>query len=187
MTIATLLVSAFMMLSLSFRSSEADESKMPFRGAEIISTILTWNNLNGPARLDAALHPGGGPAKLHAGRATVCLRSITTGALRPFEFLLDRDLVRVEVASPLSVTGTEICQDAVLTGLGLAQMPVFHIERDLAEGRLVRILANFALPVAPVSVLYPRNRQLSPCVRLFIDWILEKFTATGAEPGTIAT
>jgi hypothetical protein len=28
-----------------------------------------------------------------------------------------------------------------------------------------------------VSVLYPRNRQLSPRVRLFIDWIVERFAA----------
>ncbi|TIO50426.1 MAG: LysR family transcriptional regulator [Mesorhizobium sp.] len=117
----------------------------------------------------------------------VCLRSITTGALRPFEFLLDEGLARIEVASPFSVTGTESFRDAVLLGLGLAQMPVFHIERDLAEGRLVRILADHALPAAPVSVLYPRNRQLSPRVRLFIDWVVERFTATGAESGMIAT
>ena len=114
----------------------------------------------------------------------VCLRSFTTGALRPFEFVNGKDMARIEVASPFSVTGTESFRDAVLLGLGLAQMPLFHIARDLAEGRLVRVLAEHALPAAPVSVLYPRNRQLSPRVRLFIDWTVERFALANAQAPT---
>ncbi len=33
------------------------------------------------------------------------------------------------------------------------------------------------LPAGPVSVLYPRNRQLSPRVRMFLDWIVQQFAA----------
>jgi len=116
------------------------------------------------------------PADLSRHRA-VSLRSLTTGALTPFEFARPDGVERIEVASPFSVTGTESYRDAVLLGLGLAQMPVFHIERDLAEGRLVRVLAEHPLPSAPISILYPRSRQLSPRVRLFIDWAVQRFTA----------
>jgi DNA-binding transcriptional LysR family regulator len=28
----------------------------------------------------------------------------------------------------------------------------------------------------PVSLLYPRNRQLSPRVRVFIDWLMRAFS-----------
>lgn len=105
----------------------------------------------------------------------VSLRSITTGALTPFEFVENGGVRRIDMPSPLSVTGTESFRDGVLLDLGLGQMPVFHIAQDLAEGRLVRVLDGYALPPAPVSVLYPRNRQLSPRVRLFIDWAVERF------------
>lgn len=108
----------------------------------------------------------------------VGLRAITTGAVTPFEFLTPSGLMRVEVAAPFSVTGTETFHDGVVLGLGLAQMPVFHIERDLAAGRLVRVLPDDPLPPGPVSVLYPRSRQLSPRVRLFIDWIVQRFSST---------
>jgi DNA-binding transcriptional LysR family regulator len=90
--------------------------------------------------------------------------------------------MRMDVAAPLSVTGTESFLDGVRLGLGLAQMPVFHVERDIAEGRLQRILPEYQVPTAPVSVLYPRSRQLSPRVRVFIDWIVQRFSASaGAE------
>jgi DNA-binding transcriptional LysR family regulator len=107
----------------------------------------------------------------------VGLRSITTGALRPFEFVEDGNNRQIEMNGPLSVTGTESFRDGVLLGLGLAQMPVFHIERDLEAGQLVQVLPDFPIPSAPVSVLYPRNRQLSPRVRLFIDWAVRQFAA----------
>lgn len=136
-------------------------------------TMLERITVAAPAYLERA----GDPKSLedlsrHQG---VCLRSITTGALRAFEFVESDGTREVQVDSPLSVTGTESFRDAVLLGLGLAQMPLFHVERDLAENRMVRVLADHPVPPAPVSILYPRNRQLSPRVRLFIDWVVRQF------------
>jgi DNA-binding transcriptional LysR family regulator len=111
-----------------------------------------------------------------ASHRTVGLRSLTSGALAPFEFVQLQGLLRMDVAAPLSVTGTESFLDGVRLGLGLAQMPVFHVERDIAEGRLRRILPEYPVPPGPVSVLYPRSRQLSPRVRVFIDWIVQRFS-----------
>jgi DNA-binding transcriptional LysR family regulator len=110
-----------------------------------------------------------------AGHHAVGLRSITTGALAPFEFGLGDQMVRMDLPAPLSVTGTESFLDGVCLGLGLAQMPVFHVAEDLAAGRLERVLAEYPLPPGPVSILYPRSRQLSPRVRVFIDWIVQQF------------
>lgn len=118
------------------------------------------------------------PADL-AGHRTVGIRLVSTGALTPIEFVEGGAPFRVDVPAPLSVTGTESFRDCVLLGLGLAQMPLFHIADDLAEGRLVRILDDHPVSSAPVSILYPRSRQLSPRVRLFIDWAVERF-AVGA-------
>ena len=110
----------------------------------------------------------------------VGLRSVTTGALWPFEFLVDGELQRLDLPAPLSVTGTESFLDGVCHGLGIAQLPLFHVERDLAAGRLERILVDYPLPPGPVSVLYPRNRQLSPRVRVFIDWVVQRFAAAAS-------
>jgi DNA-binding transcriptional LysR family regulator len=108
----------------------------------------------------------------------VGIRLISTGALTPIEFVRAGGVSQVDMPTPFSATGTETFRSAVLLGLGRAQMPVFHIDRDLAEGRLVRIPANYATPSAPVSILHPRSRQLSPRVRLFIDWMVQRFSGT---------
>jgi DNA-binding transcriptional LysR family regulator len=39
----------------------------------------------------------------------------------------------------------------------------------------VQVLSDFAPPSVPVSLLYARNRQLSPRVRVFIDWMMRVF------------
>ena len=141
-------------------------------------TMLERITVAAPAYLDRFGRPGT-PADLTRHKA-VLLRSITTGAATPFEFVDGDSVTRMVMKAPLTVTGTESFLAAVRLGLGLAQMPVFHVQRDLAEGRLERVLGECPLPSMPVSVLYPRSRQLSPRVRLFIDWVVQQFSDTRA-------
>jgi DNA-binding transcriptional LysR family regulator len=109
------------------------------------------------------------------GHRMVGLRSLTTGRLRPMQFMIDGKLKEMPLPAIMSVTGTESYLAAALLGFGLVQIPRFHGEKQLASGELVQVLSDFAPPSVPVSLLYPRNRQLSPRVRVFIDWMMRAF------------
>ncbi|MFG1465621.1 LysR substrate-binding domain-containing protein [Xanthobacter sp. DSM 24535] len=111
------------------------------------------------------------------GHRIVGIRSLTTGHLRPLAFVVDGKERHVAVPATLSVTGPESYRKGLLLGLGLAQVPCFHVEDELAEGALVEVLAQTPPPMAPVSLLYPRSRQLSPRVRVFLDWAAQEFAA----------
>ncbi|MCE7525057.1 LysR family transcriptional regulator [Alloalcanivorax xenomutans] len=63
--------------------------------------------------------------------------------------------------------------DAVRKGLGLAQLPDYYVEEDLASGRLVSVLDQYACAHTAVWVVYPRHRHLSPKVRQFVDFLIE--------------
>lgn len=128
-----------------------------------------------PAYLDRF----GLPVSLDAldGHRIVGLRSLTTGHLRPLEFMAGGAERRVDLPATLAVTGPESYLAGLRLGLGLAQVPYFHVEQDLAEGRLVEVLADTPPPQAQVSLLYPRSRQLSPRVRVFLDWAAGEFAA----------
>lgn len=54
---------------------------------------------------------------------------------------------------------------------------VITLQQDLARGSLLPLLAQYPPTPMPVSLLYPRNRQLSPRVRVFIDWFSQAFAA----------
>jgi DNA-binding transcriptional LysR family regulator len=109
------------------------------------------------------------------GHRMVGLRSLTTGRLRPMEFIIGGKLHETPLPATLSVNGTESFLAAALLGFGLVQMPRFHAEKPLVEGTLVQVLSNYPPPSVSVTLLYTRNRQLSPRVRVFIDWMMGLF------------
>lgn len=109
------------------------------------------------------------------GHRMIGLRSLTTGRLWPMEFMIGETLREITLPVTMSVTGPESYLATARLGLGLVQVPRFHAEADLARGALVQVLAEFPPPSVPVSLLYPRNRQLSPRVRVFIDWLMRAF------------
>jgi len=115
-----------------------------------------------------------------AGHRMIGLRSLTTGGLRPLEFSVGTGVRSVSLPAPMSVTGPESYLATARLGLGLVQVPHFHAEADLTRGALVTVLPDQPPPRAPVSLLYPRGRQLSPRVRVFIDWVLREFAARRA-------
>jgi DNA-binding transcriptional LysR family regulator len=119
----------------------------------------------------------GTPAGIDAleGHRMIGLRSLSTGNLWPLEFMVDGALRTIDMPATVSVTGTESYLAAARLGLGLFQVPRFHAGTDLAEGRLVPLLVETPPPSVPVSILWPRNRQLSPRVRAFVDWAVEQF------------
>lgn len=73
-------------------------------------------------------------------------------------------------------------RDAALRGLGLVQLPDFYVEEDLAVGALIEVLTQFREQREGIWALYPQNRNLSPKVRLLIDFLVEKLSDSPANP-----
>ena len=110
------------------------------------------------------------------GHVAVGFVSSVTGAAIPFEFT-DRGAVRKVTLPPVvSVSAAESLIAAARLGLGLIQVPRYHLEPDIAAGTLVTVLDAYAPTPTPVSLLYLRSRQLSPRVRVFVDWAAGLFS-----------
>jgi DNA-binding transcriptional LysR family regulator len=81
------------------------------------------------------------------------------------------------------VTSSDTSAALAKLGFGLTQAPRHRFDADFASGALVEVLAEFRPSPTPLSALYPHSRQLSPRVRVFVDWlvnILSKSSATAA-------
>ncbi|NYE59423.1 DNA-binding transcriptional LysR family regulator [Duganella sp. 1224] len=72
----------------------------------------------------------------------------------------------------ISVNDAENNVLCALRGAGIVQVPRFHVEQALADGRLVALLPEWRSPEMTVSALYPYRRHLSPRVRVFVDWLV---------------
>lgn len=69
--------------------------------------------------------------------------------------------------------------DAVLaflrTGKGIAQYPLWGAYDDLVAGNLKIALADYQAPELAINAVYPSAKHVLPRVRLFIDYLAEKF------------
>lgn len=103
--------------------------------------------------------------------------SSATGQVLPLEFTVGGTLRNLLPPVVVSVTAAETMVAAAKLGLGLIQVPRYHVAADLTAGRLVEVLREFRPSPTPVSLLYPHGRQLSPRVRVFVDWLTHEFAA----------
>src|SRR6185436_19591822 len=93
----------------------------------------------------------------------------------PLELTIDGKPREVAVAADVTVNSAENTVAMGLLGLGLIQVPRYRVEDCLADGRLVEVLPDHPPTPTPVSLLYPRSRQLAPRVRVFIEWVARRF------------
>jgi DNA-binding transcriptional LysR family regulator len=86
----------------------------------------------------------------------------------------------IAVNGRLAANTMEIAAGAVLKGLGIAQLPASAAAPAIAEGRLLRVLPDYATAVGGVYALYPSSRHLSPAVKAFIDLAAERLSRAAA-------
>ncbi|GBQ08685.1 LysR family transcriptional regulator [Acetobacter cerevisiae] len=99
--------------------------------------------------------------------------SSRTGQSLPLEFTRGEEVIEVSLPARLLVGGVDTYAEAARQGFGLVQVPRYGFVEDLAMGTLIEVLPDFPPTPTPLSVLYPSNRQLSPRVRVFVDWLVE--------------
>ena len=108
--------------------------------------------------------------------------SSATGGVLPLEFQVNGTSRAITLPHAVSVAGADIYVAMARLGLGLIQVPRYRVQDDLANGSLVDVLVDCPPEPSPVYVLYPQNRQLSPRVRVFIDWLSAEFAARLPRP-----
>ena len=85
-------------------------------------------------------------------------------------------LKTVSIKSYVGANQGELLHTLALEGLGVVRLAEFHIGRDVREGRLIELLAEYRDPADDLMyVLYPHRRNLAPRVRAFLDFLDEHF------------
>ncbi|MBJ7537087.1 LysR family transcriptional regulator [Marinomonas transparens] len=108
---------------------------------------------------------------------TVAFQSSSVNEPLPMEFTIGRKVVSKTLKSSMKVNSAETLVAACRLGLGIIQVPRYHIEQDLVEGRLVTLLDDYLPPSSPVHLLYPPHRSHSARVRIFTEWLQNVFSS----------
>ena len=86
----------------------------------------------------------------------------------------------VQVSGTIQVNNGQALRVAALNGLGIAMQPEILLAQDVAAGRLVRLLPEYELPSRPMHIVYLRDQHMSPKLRSFVDFVVERFGAKGS-------
>ena len=86
---------------------------------------------------------------------------------------------RVTVHPRLTTNNGSIMRGAALDGYGIAILPRFVVEDDLAAGTLREVLPGWRPPVARLKAVLPRRREVVPKTRLLVAHLRERFAALG--------
>ena len=81
----------------------------------------------------------------------------------------------VQPSWSLCVNNAEVLRDAAIRGRGVALIPTFIAGDALEKGVLSTVLQDYRAPPLALYAIYPPTRHLSVKVRLFIDFLVERF------------
>jgi LysR family transcriptional regulator, regulator for bpeEF and oprC len=154
------------------RAGEPRDSSMVGRQVALLGQVTCASN--------AYLAEFGTPKTLEQFKAHRAVNyASAAGKTLPFGFLVNREAKTVQLRGIATVRHADAYVACCEAGLGFVQLPRYHVERQLADGTLREVLAKYRPAPMPVSVLYPHHRQLSPRVRVFVDWVAGQMPRDG--------
>jgi DNA-binding transcriptional LysR family regulator len=81
----------------------------------------------------------------------------------------------IRVGGRLHTNNGDVALDAALAGLGVIRLPRFICGPHLASGELEPVLQEWMPAPNGIFAIYPHNRHLSAKVRVFVDFLVERF------------
>jgi DNA-binding transcriptional LysR family regulator len=88
----------------------------------------------------------------------------------------DREQVSLEVQASFHAEDFFVLKLAAMDGVGVTLLPAIVCWRELAEGKLVRVLPKWSEKTGILHAVYPSSRGLAPAVRAFIDFLVARIT-----------
>lgn len=87
---------------------------------------------------------------------------------------------RLDVPGHFSAADTQTVVDAALQHVGIGYCLEHRVKQELADGRLVEVLPEWACIGAPLCMYYPSRRQAQPGLRQLVEMIRAHAAAIGA-------
>lgn len=103
------------------------------------------------------------------GHNCINLRLPVHGGLYAWEFEKKGRALNVRVDGQLTFNTSSLMLKAALEGHGLVYLTEGQVEPHLADGRLVRVLADWCEPFSGYHLYYPSRRQPTPAFALLVD------------------
>jgi len=89
------------------------------------------------------------------------------------------EVVRFKPVGPLDCSDGQVLHDWCLAGYGIAWRSIWEVEAEIAAGRLVAVLEEFAAPPNGIYAVFPQRKHLPLRVRLWLDYLKHYYGLAG--------
>ncbi len=106
-----------------------------------------------------------------------CCLQFTALGKEAWTFYQDKKRVSVPMSGQVTVNDVRIVRSLAMAGAGVALLPNYLCREGWGEGtceKLHRVLPDWHAKVDPLHIVYPRQRYLTPKLRVFIDIAIEE-------------
>ncbi|HEX2197633.1 MAG TPA: LysR family transcriptional regulator [Burkholderiales bacterium] len=135
---------------------------------------------------ETRLVPCASPAYLAAHGAPQAPEDLARHNCFTYEYVSPRNLWRfrdtaggersVRVKGRLHSNNGDLLAEAAARGAGIVFEPAFIVGPEVRAGRLVPLLQDFEPQAVSIYAVYPSRKHLSAKVRLFVDFLVERFS-----------
>lgn len=99
-----------------------------------------------------------------------CIRArLPNNALFRWRFEKDGSAVQIDVQGAVTLDEPNLVRIAAQSGIGLGYVMEADVREDIAAGRLVRVLADWTPPLAPLALYYPGRKNPPAAFSAFIE------------------
>ncbi|WP_395688846.1 LysR family transcriptional regulator [Caenimonas koreensis] len=86
------------------------------------------------------------------------------------------EVTYLKPGGPLDCSDGQVLHDWCMAGLGIAWRSTWEVEGQVASGKLVEVLADFAAPPNGIYAVFPQRKHLPLRVRLWIDFLKHTYS-----------
>lgn len=170
------------LLDLAYEGIDFALRMSPSHPAEMMAVPLydlEWLICASPDYLDRCGTPAT-PAAL-AGRPCISYWRVSD---QDWVLVREADIVEVRIHGPLRANNPEAVAEAAIMGMGVALLPLYIVERDISEGRLVRVLPEWQPRTKfgdKIFAIAPIERMRLSRNKCFLDFLKDRLRGRGVK------
>ncbi|MHC8335398.1 LysR family transcriptional regulator [Pseudomonas sp. LB3P25] len=156
---------------LAVRSEVGNDERLVAR------PLLAWHEMT--CASPAYLEQYGEPLTPQALAEHRCLLNSHYSGREEWLYHQQHELLRVRVSGPFASNHYSLLKKAALAGAGIARLPSYLLQAELADGRLRWLLRNYQTRRMPMYLVHPYQGGLPKRTQVLADYLIGWFKRSG--------
>jgi DNA-binding transcriptional LysR family regulator len=156
---------------LAIRSEVANDERL------VAKPLLAWQEMT--CASPAYLERFGEPLTPQALAEHRCLLNSHYSGREEWLYHQQHELLRVRVSGPFASNHYNLLKKAALSGAGIARLPSYLLQAELADGRLRWLLRDFQTRRMPMYLVHPYQGGLPKRTQVLADYLIGWFRRSG--------